>query len=131
MSPFLRESLLVLLGSAVGGLARFWLGLVMQGVKTMLAGFPIGTLLINVLGSFLITLVARCWPHHRPLEAFVLIGLMGGFTTFSAFSRETLHLLHEGRPVLAGLNIIGSVGLCLVAAWVGHRLGGVLVPAPA
>jgi CrcB protein len=113
----------VALGSALGGLARYacsgaianWIGEV----------FPWGTLTVNVVGSFLIGLIATLtgpdgrlfWPGEA--RAFVMIGVMGGFTTFSSFSLQTLTLAQDGEWLRAGLNVLGSVALCLLAVWLG------------
>ena len=118
----MRLSLLVLLGSAIGGLLRFWLG----NLVAVMAGtdFPWGTLLINVLGSFVIGLAATGLPvADAGSRAFVMVGLCGGFTTFSAYSLQALDLLHTGRTGAAGAYMAGSVGACLAATWAGWALG--------
>lgn len=120
-------SLWVLLGSAVGGLTRYWVGVWVAGWAG--AGFPWGTLLINVLGSFVIGLVGagvaeRGWSTAPvDLRAFVMVGLCGGFTTFSAFSLQTLELLQAGRHGAALAYMVGSVTACVVVAWAGWMAG--------
>ena len=120
-------SLWVALGSALGGLARYWVGAWVQAVAG--AAFPWGTLLINVVGSFVIGLVAagiaeRGWAVPAvDLRAFVMVGVCGGFTTFSSFSLQTLELLNAGRVAAALAYIGGSVVLCLVATGGGIVLG--------
>jgi CrcB protein len=111
----------VAIGSALGGVGRYavsraraeWLG----------AGFPWGTLLVNAAGSFLIGLVAGlAGPGGRigpDLRLFLIVGLCGGFTTFSAFSFETMELLRERHLAAAGANILFSVLLCLAGVWLG------------
>lgn len=90
--------------------------------------FPFGTLLVNIVGSFIIGLVAGLsGPESRFLimpEArhFLMAGFCGGFTTFSAFSLQTLSLVRQGALVPAGANIISSVFLCLLATWLGFQL---------
>lgn len=114
------------LGSALGGMARYWL----SGVAAHAFGetFPWGTLLVNVSGSFAIGFFATLTdPDGRyyfgsTARQFVLIGLCGGYTTFSSFSIQTLNLVREGEWGAAGGNIVGSVVLCLVAVWLGHLL---------
>lgn len=113
-------------GGALGSMARYWLsGL----VDTMTSGtFPWGTLLVNVFGSLIIGLFATITgpePHGRIIveattRQFVMIGILGGFTTFSSFSLQTLNLVNSGEWLYAGLNICASVFLCLLSVWVGH-----------
>jgi CrcB protein len=115
---------LVGLGGALGSMARFWL----SGVIATRIGetFPWGTLVINVAGSFVIGFFSTLTgPDGRVFATsetrqFVMIGLCGGFTTFSAFSLQTLSLAREGQWLQAGGNIAGSVVTCLVAVWLGH-----------
>jgi CrcB protein len=116
----------VALGSALGGMARFWLtGAVAAWVG---ARFPWGTLLINILGSLVIGATAAiALPPARlalPTDAriFVMVGICGGFTTFSAFSLQTLELLQLGDASGAMGYITGSVALCLAAVWLGWWL---------
>ncbi|MEZ5834031.1 MAG: fluoride efflux transporter CrcB [Dongiaceae bacterium] len=118
------------LGSALGGVARYWC----SGLIAGLVGetFPWGTLVVNVVGSFLIGLVATISsPDGRfiiPAEArqFLMVGIFGGFTTFSSFSLQTLNLVREGEWMPAGANIVGSVVLCLVMVWAGHMLAATI-----
>jgi CrcB protein len=114
----------VMLGSALGGGARYWL----SGVIANRIGetFPWGTILVNVSGSLVIGFFATLTgPDGRLLvgteaRQFVMIGLCGGYTTFSSFSLQTLNLLREGEWLYAGMNIGLSVVLCLLAVWLGH-----------
>lgn len=118
----MKLSLLVLAGSALGGLARFWLGMLM----VVLAGadFPWGTLLINVLGSLVIGLAATgLHVADAEMRAFVMVGLCGGFTTFSAFSLQSLELLQADRPGAALVYMAGSVVACLAAVTLGWAVG--------
>jgi len=113
-------------GSALGGVARYWC----TGVAARLLGetFPWGTLFVNVLGSFIIGFFATVTgPDGRifagsTMRQFVMIGVLGGFTTFSSFSLQTLNLANDGEWLQAGGNIVASVVLCLVAVWLGHLL---------
>lgn len=112
----------MLAGSAAGGLARFWLG----AWTVLLTGpdFPWGTLLINVLGSLVIGLAATAIPvSDSGARAFVMVGLCGGFTTFSAFSLQGLELLQADRIGAAMGYMAGSVLLCLLATGLGWALG--------
>jgi CrcB protein len=116
----------VALGGAIGSMARLWLG-VKVALLTGL-GFPWGTILINIIGSLVIGFVATLTgPNGRVVvpvnaQAFVMVGLCGGFTTFSAFSLQTLELARDGRLMHAGANIVLSVVLCLTAVAIGHWL---------
>ena len=119
--------LLVALGSALGGVGRYWLGNLMSA---QVGGvFPWGTLLVNVLGSFVIGLAAALTagdgrlPVAVDARQFVMIGLCGGFTTFSAFSLQTLTLIRAGDWGFAATNIVLSVVLCLAGVALGHFAG--------
>lgn len=114
----------IALGSALGGVARF-------GCSSLVANwfgqtFPWGTLLVNVLGSFVIGFFATLTgPDGRVLvpgdtRQFVMVGLCGGYTTFSSFSLQTLTLVQDGEIARAGLNVAGSVVLCLASVWLGY-----------
>jgi len=117
----------VAVGGALGSMARFW----MTGAVTALTGarFPYGTLLINVLGSFVIgavaglTLTPARMSMHPDLRIFLMVGICGGFTTFSAFSLQTLELLQNGDVAPAVFYVAGSVILCVLAVWLGWWLG--------
>jgi CrcB protein len=116
----------IAVGSALGGVARYWC----SGVAARLFGetFPWGTLLVNVMGSFVIGFFATLTSPDGRIFAgsttrqFVMMGLLGGFTTFSSFSLQTLNLAQESQWLQAGGNIVGSVVLCLLAVWLGHLL---------
>jgi CrcB protein len=115
------------LGGALGSMARF--GLAAAVAAWTGPQFPWGTWLINVAGSFLIgwfgALTGRNGALSVPMDIrlFVMVGICGGFTTFSSFSLQTLELLQSGEAALAGLYILGSVALCLLAVWGGTLLG--------
>jgi fluoride exporter len=117
----------VAVGGAIGSVGRFWLA----GVMTALTGprFPWGTLLINVLGSGLIglvggfTLTAGRVGMHPDVRIFLMTGVCGGFTTFSAFSLQTLELMQSGDVVPALGYAVGSVVLCVLATYAGWVLG--------
>jgi fluoride exporter len=116
----------VAVGSALGGVARFWF----SGIAARLWGetFPWGTLLINVTGSFVIGFFATLTgPDGRVFvgsttRQFVMVGICGGYTTFSSFSLQSLNLLNNGEWFSAGSYIGGSAALCLFAVWVGQAL---------
>ncbi len=122
----------VAVGSAVGGLARFVVGTWLQsrlddwaprsGAAPFLP-FPIGTLIVNVTGSFLLgvilVVVSRQGAHANTTRLLLAVGLCGGYTTFSTFSADTVGLLENGGGALATLNIVASVGLALLAVLAG------------
>ncbi len=116
----------VALGGAIGSMARLWLSLHVALLTGM--AFPWGTILVNIIGSLVIGFVATLTgPSGRlvvPVEAqaFVMVGLCGGFTTFSAFSLQTLELARAARLLDAGANVVLSVAACLIAVAVGHWL---------
>ena len=120
------------LGGALGSMARHW----SNGIIAVLAGidFPWGTLVINVLGSFIIGFAAASmtaegrFPAGDTPRQFIMVGLCGGYTTFSAFSLQTLALLQGGQWLPALGNVGVSVGLCMVAVWLGYVAGLALNP---
>ena len=118
--------LLVMLGGALGTLARYVVSLLMLPYSREM---PWGTVFINCTGSLLIglfgalTLAGGRHPAPEGLRLFVMIGFCGGFTTFSSFSLQTLDLLRSGGYGRAALNIGASVVLCLVAVALGQGLG--------
>lgn len=121
--------LTVALGSALGGVGRFWIsGWVARRFGDQ---FPWGTLTVNLVGSLVIGVLAaaiepttQLSPRARAFTAqFLMAGLCGGFTTFSAFSVQTLRLLQSGAWSHALGNIFGSVLLCLAGVWLGFLLG--------
>jgi CrcB protein len=119
----LSTCLLLALGGALGTVARYGLSSWALPISHYL---PCGTLLINILGSLLIgffgtlTLADGRYPVSEQLRLFVMVGICGGFTTFSAFSLQTLDLMRSGAWMRATLNILLSVGLCIGAVAVGH-----------
>ncbi len=119
--------LLIGLGSALGGMARY--GVQLLAAARWGQSFPVGTIAANVSGSFLIGLVfavtepAGRWPASVAVRHFFMTGLFGGYTTFSSFSLQTLNLAREGQMVWAVMNAVLSVLLCLLAVWLGHAAG--------
>jgi len=117
--------LLVALGSALGGVARHWMTAVVSA--RLPSAFPWGTVLVNTSGCFLIGVaVALFAPAGRwssgQARDLVMVGLLGGYTTFSAFSLQTLQLLQQQEYALAMLNVGGSVLSCLLAVAIGYWL---------
>ncbi|HZF01941.1 MAG TPA: fluoride efflux transporter CrcB [Methylomirabilota bacterium] len=121
----------VAIGGALGSVGRFWL----SGLVAARFGetFPLGTLLVNVSGSFVIGIFAaltisdgRMDSQSRIFAAqFLIYGICGGYTTFSSFSLQTLNLLRDREWLYAGGNVILSVILCMIAVWLGYLLGSI------
>ena len=115
----------VAIGSALGGLLRY---AITRWTLTLSANFPFGTILINVLGSFVIgyfgtlTLQSGKYPASDNTRLFVMVGICGGFTTFSSFSLQTYDLLRSGAWGRALANAVFSVVLCVGAVAAGHML---------
>lgn len=115
--------LIVMIGGAFGTLARYVVSVLALPISREL---PWGTILINVTGSFVIgffgtmTLPHGRYPVSENVRLFVMIGLCGGYTTFSSFSLQTLDLLRGGAFVRAAVNIVASVALCVAAVGAGH-----------
>jgi CrcB protein len=120
----------VALGGAFGSVARYACSL--AAVRWLGIAFPYGTLFVNVAGSFAIgVLAALVAADGRPLlgadaRAFLMVGVLGGFTTFSSFSLDTLALARSGALGAAALNVGGSVLLCLLGVWLGFAAAGLL-----
>ena len=120
----------VAVGGALGSLGRFWLSDWVAERYGMV--FPWGTLVINITGSFLIGMFYALYEPGGHMEAsptfrqFFMIGICGGYTTFSSFSLETLLQMKSGNWLYAGSYVLSSVLLCLIAVWLGYVLGGLL-----
>jgi CrcB protein len=120
----MQNYLWIAVGSALGGVARYWC----SGVAARLLGetFPWGTLIVNVVGSVVIGFFATLTgPDGRlfvgtTARQFVMVGLLGGYTTFSSFSLQTLNLMRDGEWSYTGFNVVASVFLCLLGVWIGH-----------
>jgi CrcB protein len=116
----------IAIGSALGGMARYWC----SGIAARLIGetFPWGTIIVNIVGSFIIGFFATLTGPDGRIFAdtltrqFVMIGFCGGYTTFSSFSLQTLALLQDSEWLLASANIALSVITCLFAVWAGYAL---------
>ncbi len=115
----------IAIGGAAGALLRFYLS--EWAYLAFERGFPYGTLLVNILGSFLAGLLIVVLMSKAALPAYwrlgLLVGLLGAFTTFSTFSVETLALIEGGEYTKAVLNTLASLALCLLACWGGLLLG--------
>jgi fluoride exporter len=125
MERQIMSYLWVTIGSALGGLLRY---AITRWTLTISAGFPFGTVFINILGSFVIgyfgtlTLQSGKYPASDNLRLFVMVGICGGFTTFSSFSLQTFDLMRTGAWGRALANVIFSVVLCVAAVAAGHLL---------
>ena len=121
--------LAVAAGGAAGAILRF--AVVTLAGRLFGLGFPYGTLLVNVIGSLLIGILAVLfqarYPEHDALRAFLIVGVLGGFTTFSAFSLDTFLLLDTGAYLKASANILLNVMLCVIAAGTGMLISKHLI----
>lgn len=124
------QATLVFLGAGCGGLLRYAFSAAVQSRAGV--SFPWGTLAVNVTGclaaGFLGTVLAGHWHIRRELEAGILVGVLGGYTTFSAFGRETAALVADGHPWRAAAYVLASNVVCLAAVFIGvaaaRRLAG-------
>ncbi|MGB5442615.1 MAG: fluoride efflux transporter CrcB [Gammaproteobacteria bacterium] len=117
----MTQLLAIAAGGAIGAVLRYWLSTAIQSRTA--SAFPYGTLTVNVVGSLLIGFL-YIWLTERMVvgpagRAFVLIGVLGAFTTFSTFSIETLNLMESGQPGKALVNVLASVIVCVSAAAAG------------
>ncbi len=126
----MNAALWVAFGSALGGVGRYWCsGPIAHRIGET---FPWGTLVVNVADSAAIGLVATLsapegrWLLSPEARQFLMLGIFGGFTTFSSFSLQTLNLVHDGEWPRALAYVLASVTLCLAGVWAGHGLAIVL-----
>ncbi len=118
----MNQFILIFLGAGIGGVLRYALSSSIHMVFSR--DFPYGTMAVNISGCFLmgflfVVTTDRLSADGASLRALLLIGLLGGYTTFSSFSIETLLLLENGRLVSCLLNIFLTTTLCLFATWLG------------
>ncbi len=128
-SIFMLTYLWVAIGGALGSVGRFWF----NGLISSQFGetFPWGTMIINITGSFVIGVIGALATPEGRLDSssrafatqFLMIGICGGYTTFSSLSLQTLSLLHDREWLYAGGNVVLSVVFCLIAVWLGWMLG--------
>lgn len=119
----------IFLGSGLGGVCRYILSIFISHSTQF--QFPIGTLLINLTGCFLMGLLAPILMHknqlyHDQLIYLILVGFLGGYTTFSTFSIDTLRLFNEKQIMTALLNMILSIFGCMLSVWIGS-IGGIFI----
>ena len=122
----------IFIGGGLGSLGRW-------GASVFIANrfgetFPWGTLIVNISGSFIIGLFATAtgpdgrWLAPATFRQFFMLGICGGYTTFSSFSLQTLELARDGDWLRAGLNSVLSLVCCLVAVWLGRSAALILLP---
>jgi len=123
------NTLVVGCGGFIGAASRYLLSIYINRINT--SQFPISTLMINVVGSFLIgllmqVLTALC-PNNKRLQLFLTTGILGGFTTFSTFSFETINLYQNGNTLYAVANIVLSITFCLLGVILGKSLAQIII----
>ena len=115
--------LLVGLGGFVGAIFRYWIS---SWIQSGFVTFPAGTLGVNFLGSFLLALIIYASEYRglfgEEARVFLTIGVLGSFTTMSTFSYESIRLLEQSEHMMFGLNLVGTVFLCLLAVFLGKFL---------
>lgn len=109
----------IFIGGGLGATLRWLLS---RSTAVWFVNFPVGVLICNLLGCFLIGLCAGLWPRPTTWQMGITTGILGGFTTFSTFSLDTLKLMQRGDLSLALLNSIGSLLGGLALAWLGYAL---------
>ena len=123
MRQVLLHAAIVGCGGFLGSVLRYCVGLLLERPSASLH-FPLGTLTVNLVGCALIGAAAG-WSDTRQLlspevRAFGVIGILGGFTTFSSFGMEAFSLLREGEPLRAGVNVVVQVAVGLLFVWLGY-----------
>ena len=128
------SALLVAVGGAAGSVLRYWMSGAAQrsvpatGTWSM---FPLGTLAVNVLGCLIVGAIAEVGERRGPLSpearSLLMVGFLGGFTTFSAFANETVAVWRAGAVMVAIVNVVTSVAICLVAVLAGRVLVGAVI----
>jgi CrcB protein len=130
---FLVQYLIIGVGGALGSMARFGVASLIDAMVRK-GGPPyfLGTMLVNITGCFLIGFIFSISAtegryYLSPLQRqFIMIGILGGYTTFSSFTLQSLLLAQDGQWFQAAVNVLGSVVLCLIGVWLGAMLAGML-----
>jgi fluoride exporter len=124
MNPALLKIGLIAIGGAGGSVLRYWMQSTLQ--RATGGTFPVGTLVVNILGCLAIGFLNRAltgaWLIREEYRIALTVGVLGGFTTFSAFGWESFTLANDGQFPRAAANIVLSVTLGLIAVWIGYRL---------
>ena len=119
-------AILVALGSALGGVSRYWISLWLNSGALGDRALPLATLSVNVLGSLAIGILSGWLAHSTgnvaAFRAFAVVGFCGGFTTFSTFSNESFRMLENGQFGIMSLYVLGSVAAGLAAVWIGYLI---------
>lgn len=127
----MMNALAVGCGGFIGAVSRYLLSIFIN--RYNISSFPISTLIINVIGSFLIGLLAQLLsalcPENKRLQLFLTTGILGGFTTFSTFSLETINLYQNGNTIFAIANVILSIMFCLLGVLLGKMLAKMFINA--
>ena len=125
MPQLLSHALLVAAGGALGSVGRYLVGVF--AIRVFGPNFPWGTFIVNIVGSlvigFMAEAVARALNQSAEMRMLIVTGFLGGFTTFSSFSLDTMYLIERGEVMTAILYIAASVGLALIAVTAGLALG--------
>ncbi|ABZ76773.1 CrcB protein [Shewanella halifaxensis HAW-EB4] len=119
----MNNVLFVALGGSIGAVLRYLISLLM--LQVFGSGFPFGTLVVNILGSFLMGVIfalGQVSELSPEIKAFIGVGMLGALTTFSTFSNESLLLMQEGELVKAVLNVVVNVGVCIFVVYLGQQL---------
>lgn len=124
----MKNYLVVFIGGGIGASSRYWLsGAVYRWLP---ASFPYGNLIVNVSGCFLIGLLMTAFNDrfvvNPAFRLFLVVGILGGFTTFSSFSYEAISLFRDNEIYLGALNVAGSIAGCLLATVLGNYAGRLL-----
>ncbi|MBC2602004.1 fluoride efflux transporter CrcB [Puniceicoccus vermicola] len=121
----------VFVGGGLGASSRFLMSIWITDLFAGRHALPVGTMFCNVTGSFIIGVgaafaVGSSFEHHPLFRHLILIGFLGGYTTFSSFSLETITLLQNGKSIAAAITAIGTVSLCLIGVTLGSGFGSFL-----
>jgi fluoride exporter len=121
----MEKFLYIGIGGFLGSISRYWLSTVIY--RKLGESFPYGTLSVNIIGSFIIGLLMSMFEERflaQPeLRLFLVVGVIGGFTTFSSFSFETVALIRAGNFLYAAMNVTVSIFVCLTFTWIGTIIG--------